>query len=378
MFLRPALHRALTRSTRHCPAHPKLFTTTAPTLATSPTVKLVARLRKETQCSISKAREALAAVPSTSSDHYASALAWLEADQAASGRKKAAKLDGRVAAEGLVHVVGVDGGKRVAMVEVNAETDFVARSGDFVGLVDGVGASVLFAEIAGGKGVVRQLDVEDVNAAPAWPSSRSAETIPGGETVRETVVAAIGKLGENIRVRRAVVTRFPGEEDATATTSATDSKEVYVAGGYAHSGGDSVIPPGFGRIAAVAVLKIANNNPQLSTETRTKLHRLAAQIAQHVVGFSPATIAPVSAPGPSDSARDPEDTETTSTALLTQPFLFGGGTVQEVLARNATELGLATQDQLAVHDFLRWECGEGIEKNETDFAEEVKKQAGLA
>ncbi|KAI8588055.1 elongation factor TS-domain-containing protein [Geranomyces variabilis] len=361
------------------------FSSSPATLAASPATRLVAALRKETQCSISKAREAVAATPSLS---LSDALAWLERDLAASGAKKAAKLGDRVAAEGLVHAVCLPGGTGAAIVEVNAETDFVARSSDFVELVGRVGNTAL---VLGGEGrgeatsstapqpAIVEVPLDFLKSAPRLPSlstaSSPAET--DFKTVQEDVVETIGKLGENIRIRRAAVVTLLSDAAAAAASPSS------FAGAYAHSGGDSTIPRGFGRIAAIAVLSAST--PTTSNAQREALRALAGKLAQHIVGFGPVVVADADLDTADVGGRaEPLDGETDAQrrdrlVLLRQPFVFGGGTVEEVLARTAGELFTAAGDnaKLTVAQFVRWECGDGIEKKEDNFADEVKKQAGL-
>lgn len=112
-----------------------------------PSAKLVGELRKLTETSISKARDALIA---TSNDLNA-ALKWLEEDLAVSGAKKAAKVEGRTAGEGLVGVSILSPGLgswkdgiRASMVELNCETDFVARNELFSKLLADISHTTAF------------------------------------------------------------------------------------------------------------------------------------------------------------------------------------------------------------------------------------------
>ncbi|KAI8916726.1 elongation factor TS-domain-containing protein [Powellomyces hirtus] len=356
-----------------CPLSPlaRTFISTHPTLA-SPTLALVARLRKETQCSISKAREALSATSGTS---YADALAWLQNDTLTSGAKKAAKLGSRVAAEGVVHALCLENGARGVVVEVNAETDFVARSKDFVELVKRVGATTIMVGDQGVRGqgneVVVDVPVEFLTSAPQLPSATAAE-VGEFKTVQEDVVETIGKLGENIKIRRAVVTSTP--------TPTTAGHQEFFAGSYAHSGGDSTLPRGFGRIAALAVLHVSP--PTTTTPTQVSaLLTLANKVAQHIVGFNPQVVSESDINPTTEAASDGESASDhlDRVVLLRQPFVFGGGSVQQVLDQAVVDIfpELQRNVKLEVRQFVRWECGEGIEKKEDNFVEEVMKQAGL-
>ena len=120
---------------------------TQSTPSTKPLIKLVSDLRKSTDAPITKVKEALAA---TNNDSVA-ALEWLQKDLAEAGAKKAAKLEGRTANEGLIGVSLLSRGLsrdtglvRAAMVELNCETDFVARNELFGKLVADIAHSAAF------------------------------------------------------------------------------------------------------------------------------------------------------------------------------------------------------------------------------------------
>ncbi|TPX67857.1 hypothetical protein SpCBS45565_g03466 [Spizellomyces sp. 'palustris'] len=350
----------------------RTFSLTIPPQASS-AVALVARLRKETQCSITKAREAIAAAGSSS---YDEALKWLNNDLAQSGAKKAAKVGSRVAAEGLVGVVSTD--SRAALVEVNAETDFVARSKDFSELVQRIGATALVVgeDVVAAAGIpsssIVGIPLDGLLACPALPpaSATSSAIDFDGKTVQESIVETIGKLGENIKIRRAAVT--------VASPSASGATFV---GGYVHSGGDGSIPAGLGRIGALAMLQ-ATPASSLTSTSSTSLSRLAKQLAQHIVGFDPAVVSESgleSAVQKEKSARldgESEQEHLDRVVLLRQQFVFGSGTVEEVLKQAEQQIG--PDASIVIKEFVRWECGEGIDKKEDNFAEEVMKQAGMA
>jgi elongation factor Ts len=134
------------------------------------TAALVKELRDTTGAGMMDAKKALT---ETNGDMEA-AIDWLRTK----GLAKAAKKSGRTAAEGLV-AVKVEGNRGVA-VEVNAETDFVAKNAEFQGMV---------AQIAGA--AVSAADLDALNAADL-----------GGKTVAETITAKIATIGENMSLRR--------------------------------------------------------------------------------------------------------------------------------------------------------------------------------
>ena len=134
------------------------------------TAAMVKELRDSTGAGMMDAKKALT---ETDGDMEA-AVDWLRTK----GLAKAAKKSGRTAAEGLV-AVKVDGGKGVA-VEVNSETDFVAKNADFQGMVAGVAGAALGVS-----------DIEALKAADM-----------GGKTVEATITDAVATIGENMSVRR--------------------------------------------------------------------------------------------------------------------------------------------------------------------------------
>ncbi|KAJ3287617.1 hypothetical protein HK104_008509 [Borealophlyctis nickersoniae] len=356
---------------RPCTATPvssRLFTVTAPVLA-SPTTVLVARLRKETGCSIAKAREAIRETETSTvgaaDDLYALALQWLEVDSSASASKKAAKLGSRTAREGLVGVCVMD--SSAAIFEVNSETDFVSRSPDFSALCERIGATIavlggdgaMSAEMAAQKSALAPVDIEAILEAPLLPAASQAADAADLEvrSVREAIVETVGKLGENIQLRRAKVTH---------------GGEGSVVGAYVH--GDSKLPKGLGRIGGLVILRVRPVS-LLGGESAEALSKLARRLAQQVVGFKPAVLRESDF---KEAERVPDEGETMEEfldrlVLLRQPYV-GGGTVADGVANVGKEIGGVVE----VASFVRFECGEGIEKKEDNFAEEVMKQAGLA
>ncbi|KAJ3219544.1 hypothetical protein HDU67_000489 [Dinochytrium kinnereticum] len=269
---------------------------------------LVGKLRKETQAPLNKVKEAL----EKHQYDYAKALEHVLSTQA----NVSSKLASRIAKDGAIGVLVSPCFSKATMVEVNCETDFVARSQEFAAIVSHVRESIS-AEENGGKSV---------------PSKMFFEVGTERWTDDETVKMGIGKLREKISVRRAI----KGSSDAT------------LFGGYAHG-----YQEGMGRIGALVALNIEGGKAQ-----DPALGKLAKQIAQQVVGFGPTTIEVVAG---ADEG----------TALMGQDFLFGGGKVAEVLKAAEEKAGC----RLKVSEFVRFECGEGIHKEEGNFAEEVRQQA---
>jgi elongation factor Ts len=183
------------------------------------------------------------------------------------------------------------------------------------------------------------------------PSSASADTDALFKTVQESIVETIGKLGENITLRRVAVVADP-ESELQQVPKQHD--RTILASAYTH-GGDSTT----GKIGGIAVLGLsggAASSPALS--------KLSRNVARQVVGFNPTFLN-------ESEAVVPEGTDTKEfleTNVLThQNYMLGGGSVREVVAKTGKDEGVNCE----VIDFVRWEVGEGIEKAEQDFAGEV-------
>ncbi len=261
------------------------------------------------------------------------------------GLSKAAKKAGRVAAEGLIGVK-VAGPKGV-VVEVNSETDFVARNDLFQGLVK------MIADVALAVGT----DVEAIKAAKA-----------GSITVGEAITDTIAKVGENMTLRRA---------------AALEVKQGVI-GSYVHN---SVID-GLGKIGVLVGLE--------SSGKADELVALGRMVAMHVAAANPQALEAAGL-DPAVVAREKD--------VLADKFRQQGKPANVI--DKIVESGLKTfykevclLEQVYVHDtsktvaqalkeaegkvggpikitgFVRYALGEGIEKQETDFAAEVAAAAG--
>ncbi|KAI9449844.1 hypothetical protein F5148DRAFT_619884 [Russula earlei] len=332
--------------------------------AEKPPLKLVAELRKLTEVSITKAREALAA----SNNDPPAALEWLKNDLVASGAKKAANVAHRTAGEGLVGASILSrgtggggrgrGGVRAALVELNCETDFVARNALFGRLVADVAhtAAFLAEPRPGGRsnddGGLRQSHVhpvprEQLLDAPLLSAQGSSVGGPGDGvgTVGSAIRDAIAKVGENIVLQRAVSVVHDPIPRARADLG------LRVAS-YTHGG---VEPAQGGRVGALALiaLKSPRLTPLLSTlDFREELERVERSLARQIVGFDTSAIR--------GSAEG---------ALYDQPFMMFGGalegeTVGAGLARWAREKLLVLDTDgtdrggLEVLEFVKWTVGE--------------------
>ncbi|WP_069997482.1 translation elongation factor Ts [Cellulosilyticum sp. I15G10I2] len=256
------------------------------------------------------------------------------------GLAKAAKKAGRVAAEGLVkEAVSVDG-KTAALVEINSETDFVAKNEQFITFVNEVAQLVL------------SNDVQDVEALKAlsWPGDAS-------KTVGDVLTEKIATIGENLSIRRL----------AKMTTEGT-----LVA--YTHGGGKIVTIVDVAaegdkakEVGRNVAMQVAAVNPeyismaQVSDETKDKEKEILMTQALNENPGKPENIIEKMVIGRLNK-------QLKEICLLEQEYVKDPDlTVAKYVA---AELGSAD----AIKSFVRFETGEGIEKKEENFAEEVAKQ----
>ncbi len=298
------------------------------------TAALVRDLREKTGAGMMDCKKAL----TESGGDMEAAIDWLRKK----GLSAAAKKSGRTAAEGLVGVAtgpGVGG-----MVEVNAETDFVARNEKFQAFV---------AEVAG---LVLSVgdDVEKLKAA----------TYPGtGHSVADELTNLIATVGENMAIRRA--RRFTVQAGTVAS--------------YVHN----AVRPGLGKIGVLVALEGQSEAEVLET--------LGRQIGMHVAAARPEAL-DVTAVEPSALERE--------RAVLTEQAQASGkppAVIEKMVEGRIRKYyeEVVLLEQVWVHDgesrvkavvqkagsklvgFARFQLGEGIEKQAGDFAAEVAAQAGL-
>jgi elongation factor Ts len=327
------------------------FASSSPSF-TKANIKLVAELRKRTEVSLSKAKEALTA---TSNDVDA-ALSWLEKDLVSSGAKKKEKVQDRTAGEGLIGVnilsdgsskQNITGGVRGAMVELNCETDFVARNKLFSDLLD---------DIAHTAAVIS--DFDDYHTAwesrafldkfllPA-PLLSARDPLQRPTTdVGGAIDALIAKVGEKISLARAVSISYTRPPKSNGVPRLASYLHGSISGGLTSQG----------RIGTMALLVLTS--PHLSTlmENPTfseDLQKLQRSLARQIVGFDTRSVM-----GAGDE-----------TALYLQPFMMFGGSDQpvgEVLNQWAIEKGLTKPGEarevtssMMVLEFAKWSVGGG-------------------
>lgn len=305
------------------------------------TAALVKELREKSGAGMMDCKKALA---ETDGDLEA-AVDWLRKKGLAAAAKKA----GRVAAEGLIGMVAE--GTKGAVLEVNAETDFVARNETFQQFVKDLTPVVLATG-------------EDMDAL-------SAHAYPGKDhSVADELTQQVATIGENMTLRRAKALKV----------------DQGVVAGYLHN----QVAPGLGKIGVLVALE--------SEADSDALMDLGKQIAMHVAATQPQSVAvadldPVAiereravlvdqakASGKPDNIVEKMVEGRLrkfyqEVVLLEQTFVVDGETaVGKVVEAKAKELG----KPIKVVDFVRFTLGEGIEKEESDFAAEVAAQAGKA
>jgi len=285
----------------------------------SVTASMVKELRERTGAGMMECKKALV---ETSGDLDAAAESLRK-----SGQAKADKKAGRVAADGKV-VIARDGDK-VIIIEINSETDFVAKDENFVAFTDAVAAAALAS------------GTTDVEAL-------ATQSLEDGRSVEEARTELVSKVGENISVRRIAIVEHAGP-----------------IGFYTHGA----------RIGAIVALEGSDDD-------------LARDIAMHVAAINPACIDESGVPAETlererrifseqaaESGKPAEIIEKMVTGriakflkeitLVGQPFVKDSDqTVGKLLAGASA----------SVTSFVRFEVGEGIEKKEDNFAEEVMAQ----
>jgi elongation factor Ts len=302
------------------------------------TAAAVKELRERTGAGMMDCKKALG----ENNGEMEAAVDWLRAKGLAAAAKKA----GRTAAEGLVGVA-VEG-RRGAVVEVNSETDFVAKNEQFQTFVRDV--SRLALDTGG--------DVDSLAAA----------NHPAGGTVAEVLTNNIATIGENQSLRRASVLEV--SEGAVVS--------------YVHN----AVAPGLGKIGVLVALESAAPAETLQT--------LGKQIAMHIAAANPLALDADSLDAAMierergialEKARESGKPANIvdkmvdgsiakfrkDNALLSQLFVIDNKTpVAEVIASAAKEAGTG----IALKSFVRFQLGEGIERKESDFAAEVAAAAG--
>jgi len=302
------------------------------------TAAMVKELRDKTGAGMMDCKKALA----EANGEMEAAIDWLRAK----GIAKADKKSGRTAAEGLVGVAS--SGSKAVVVEVNSETDFVARNDAFQDLVRGVSQVALSTN--GSVGAI---------AAATYPAS--------GKPVADTIKDAIATIGENMNLRRAAMLSV--DEGVVAT--------------YVHN----AAADGLGKLGVLVALKSGGNKDALTA--------IGRQVAMHVAATAPLAVrAEEVDPAVAERERNVFVEQSRSSgkpdniiekmvegrmrkfyeevALLSQAFVINPDlTVAAALKEAEKSVGAPIE----VTGIARLLLGEGVEKEETDFAAEVAAAA---
>ncbi|MBN9024854.1 MULTISPECIES: translation elongation factor Ts [Kaistia] len=271
------------------------------------------------------------------------AIDWLRTK----GLAKAAKKAGRVAAEGLVGVAA--SGAKAVVVEVNSETDFVARNAEFQQVVQNVAQAAL--------------------ATDGAVASVAAANFPGSDkTVEAAITTAVATIGEHMGLRR------------SAAVEVTDG----VVASYVHS----AVAPNLGKIGVLVGLQ--------STGDKDKLLALGRQVAMHIAATNPLAVRSEELDADvvareravyAEQARESGKPEAIiekmvegrvrkfyeEVVLLSQAFVINPDlTVEKALKAAEADVGAPIE----LTTFVSFRLGEGVEKEESDFAAEVAAAAG--
>ena len=303
------------------------------------TAAMVKDLREKTGAGMMDCKNALG----ETEGNIEAAIDWLRKK----GLSKAAKKSGRIAAEGLVSVFvrGADG----VVVEVNSETDFVARNADFQALARNI------ARLAVETGTT---DVEALKAV----------AYPGGGTLSDAIANAIATIGENMTLRRAA--------------------SVQIGQGFIGQYVHNAIAEGLGKIGVLVALE-SKADPE-------KLAPLGRLIALHVAAANPLALDPsdldaaiiarekavLAGKNEGKPAHVLEKivesglkTYYKEVCLIEQPSIHAehaGKTIGQAVKEAEKTAGAP----ITVKGFVRYALGEGIEKQESDFAAEVAAAGG--
>ncbi|XP_039884737.1 elongation factor Ts, mitochondrial [Simochromis diagramma] len=270
---------------------------------------LLMKLRKSTGYTFINCKKALEKFD----NDVAQAETWLHEQAQKEGWSKANKLEGRKAKEGLIGVLVGD--KAAVMVEVNCETDFVARNEKFQQLVK----DVTFATLAH----LRNKTQSQSGYVKSVLSSDDLSKLSVGEgtSLADQVALTIGRLGENMSLKRAVTVGIPAE---------------WKIGSYIHGGISTQTEVAMGRYGALVVFQGGKEGEQ---------EMLGRKLGQHIVGESPLSL------GNMDDLPCGES----ETRLLPQTFLADPSRTVAQFLRG---------QQARVLDFVRFQCGETTEDAE--------------
>lgn len=307
---------------------------------------LIKKLRENTGCGMADCNKAL----KENNDDYEKAVEWLRKK----GLSSAAKKSSRVTAEG---VVGIDNdGKKASILEVNSETDFVARNEKFQDLV---------------KNLLKiSLNIKENDVYKFAETLKSSKCEKCNEVVSDIVANAVVTIGENLQIRR--------------------GKTITVDNGLIVSYVHTAIAPGLGKIGVLVALK--------SDASQDKLEELGKGIAMHIAATKPEFLTEADVPATKiDSEKEiarelakksgkPDNIVEKmvegrvkkyyeENVLLNQAYIMDGNKkISDLLKDFEKETG----KKVEIQEYVFFVLGEGIEKQTADFADEVASMVNKA
>ncbi|MBE9211167.1 elongation factor Ts [Plectonema cf. radiosum LEGE 06105] len=306
--------------------------------------KLVQELRRKTGAGMMDCKKAL---KETDGD-IEKGIEWLRQKGIAGATKKS----DRIAAEGLIETYVEPNGRVGVLLEVNCQTDFVARNEAFKALVQNLAQQAATAD--------------SVESLLAQPYAESKD-----KTVEQSIAETIATLGENIKVRRFVNYSLSGDKQGVVDS-------------YIHTGG---------RVGVLVELKCDSEAATTNEEFQTLARNVAMQVAacpnvEYIsVDQIPAEISEKEKEiemGRDDLAKKPDnikekivqgriDKRLQEMTLLDQPYIRDQSTsIEELVKQTGSKVG----GEISISRFERYILGEGIDKKEENFAEEVAAQLG--
>ena len=262
------------------------------------------------------------------------------------GQAKAEKKAGRIAAEGIVQAIVKDD-KTAVIVEVNSETDFVAKNEEFTGFVSAVANQLIDTEVS---------DVEAFLEA-AWAGDAA-------KTVKEVLIEKVAIIGENLNIRR-----FEKIASADCVVS------------YIHGGGRIGVLVEADTDVVNDEIKAAMKNIAMQVAAMRPRYVSRAEVSQEYIDYEKEVLLSVAK---QENPEKPDNIiekmiigrlnkQLKEVCLLDQAYVQDGDlTVEKYVEKVAKENGAT----LSVKRFVRFETGEGIEKKKDDFAAEVAAQLG--
>lgn len=309
------------------------------------TAAMVKELREMTGAGMMDCKKALTA---TEGD-MDKAVEFLREKGLATAQKKAS----RIAAEGLAKVVVSEDGKKAVAVEVNAETDFVAKNEVFQGYVAQVAEQAMETKAA---------DIEAFLAEP-WKFDTT-------KTVKEALAAQIAVIGENMNIRRFVQ---------------VEENNGFVAS-YTHMGGKIGVLVDVATDVVNDAVKEMAKNVAMQVAALKPLYTNRSEVSEDYIAHEKEILLAQIINDPKESQKPEKviqgmisgriNKELKEICLMDQVYVKAEDGKQSV-GQYVAEVAKANGANIEIKGFVRYETGEGLEKKEENFAEEVAKQMGM-